>query len=386
MKILPLFMLGILLSLACPAQEKYTITGEMTRDSLRFTPKAIKKLYLMGQVDGQDIVIDSAEVVNRKFRFEGTAPKNPTLYSITGFDNGVLQIFLEPGNIQIKPFDAHFPVSAQCVGTPANDVYSGYLDVLSRSNQKAIERMKSVRSSLPESISQNDQTFMPYQNSVFHSNNLYYKTAIMKYVKAHIDSPVSLYIIKYGMVPMFTPKVIERQFLRALPKELHTHPMYKELVNQIRASQLAVGSLAPDIQGKTPEGKEVSLSDLKGKYILLDFWASWCAPCRREFPFLKQAMAHSENYDNFIILSYSIDKKEKDWLGAIEKNGLTHKNWLHISDLKGWNSPAGKLFNVEAVPRTILLNPKGEVIAFDLRGEEMLEKVKRIMEGVEKYE
>jgi thiol-disulfide isomerase/thioredoxin len=162
--------------------------------------------------------------------------------------------------------------------------------------------------------------------------------------------------------------------------------MYKELVNQIRASQLAVGSLAPDIQGKTPEGKEVWLSDLKGKYILLDFWASWCAPCRREFPFLKQAMAHSENYDNFIILSYSIDKKEKDWLGAIEKNGLTHKNWLHISDLKGWNSPAGKLFNVEAVPRTILLNPKGEVIAFDLRGEEMLEKVKRIMEGVEKYE
>ena len=386
MKILPLFMLGILLSLACPAQEKYTITGEMTRDSLRFTPKAIKKLYLMGQVDGQDIVIDSAEVVNRKFRFEGTAPKDPTIYSITGFDNGVVQIFLEPGHIQIKPFDAHYPVSAQCVGTPANDVYSGYLDVLSRSNQKAIERMKSVRSSLPESISQSDQTFMPYQNSVFHSNNLNYKTAIMKYVKAHIDSPGSLYIIKYGMVPMFTPKVIERQFLRAVPKELHTHPMYKELVNQIRASQLAVGSLAPDIQGKTPEGKEVSLSDLKGKYILLDFWASWCAPCRREFPFLKQAMAHSENYDNFIILSYSIDKKEKDWLGAIEKNGLTHKNWLHISDLKGWNSPAGKLFNVEAVPRTILLNPKGEVIAFDLRGEEMLEKVKRIMEGVEKYE
>lgn len=77
-------MLGILLSLACPAQEKYTITGEMTRDSLRFTPKAIKKLYLMGQVDGQEIAIDSAEVVNRKFRFEGTAPKDPTIYSITG--------------------------------------------------------------------------------------------------------------------------------------------------------------------------------------------------------------------------------------------------------------------------------------------------------------
>ena len=386
MKTLNLLVLGMLLSMTCQAQQKFTIQGEMSRDSLRFTQQAITKVYLSCDVDGEAVVVDSAEVKDRKFRFEGIAPEMVSIGAITGFDNGAIQLFLEPGNIVIEPFDAHFPMSAEIVGTPNNDIHTDYQRLLSKNNRDAIERMKAFRASLPDSIGKDDKAFAPYQKSVFYSNNVYYKTSIMKFVKEHIDSPVALYIIKYAMVPMFTPKVIERQFLRSVPKELHTHPMYKELVNKVRADQLAVGSLAPDIQGKTPEGKVVNLSDLKGKYVLLDFWASWCAPCRREFPFLKQAMTHSENYDNFIILSYSIDKKEKDWLAAIEKNQLVHKNWLHISDLKGWNSAAAKLFGVEAVPRTVLLNPKGEVVAFDLRGEEMLVKVKRIMEGVEKYE
>lgn len=97
-------------------------------------------------------------------------------------------------------------------------------------------------------------------------------------------------------------------------------------------------------------------------------------------------MTASENKDNFVVLSYSIDDKRGEWIKCIEENALTHKNWIHISTLQGWSSPAVKLFNVTAVPRTVLLNPRGEVVAFDLRGEEMLAKVMRIMEGTEKYE
>lgn len=181
------------------------------------------------------------------------------------------------------------------------------------------------------------------------------------------------------MLPTFTADVIEKEFLQAIPEHLHSHKMYKELVNQVRADNLKVGAYAPDISGTTPDGKEVTLSQLKGKYVFLDFWASWCAPCRREIPFLKEALAKSENSDKFVVLSYSIDNKEKDWLNCIEKNQLTHKNWIHISTLKGWNSEAIKLFGAEGVPYTVLIDPDGKVMQFGLRGEGMVKKIESIV-------
>jgi thiol-disulfide isomerase/thioredoxin len=128
----------------------------------------------------------------------------------------------------------------------------------------------------------------------------------------------------------------------------------------------------------------LSLSDLKGKYVFLDFWASWCAPCRREIPHLKEVLAYSEKSDNLVVLSYSIDSKEKDWLTCINNSNLTHKNWVHISTLKGWNSEALKLFGVKGVPFTALIDPEGNVMEFNLRGEEMVKKLKNIIDSANK--
>jgi thiol-disulfide isomerase/thioredoxin len=214
-------------------------------------------------------------------------------------------------------------------------------------------------------------------------NNLHFKVAIMDFVYKNLDSPVILYIIKYSMSPAFDTEMVQN-FLNALPKSQHSHSMYKELVNEILAANLKVGAEAPDITGRTPEGKELSLSDFKGKYVFIDFWASWCAPCRREFPHLKEVLAYSEKSDNLVVLSYSIDSKEKDWLACIEKNNLTHKNWVHISTLKGWNSEALKLFAVKGVPFTALIDPDGNVVEFKLRGEEMVKKLKNIIDSANK--
>ncbi|MBR5829534.1 MAG: TlpA family protein disulfide reductase, partial [Bacteroidaceae bacterium] len=189
--------------------------------------------------------------------------------------------------------------------------------------------------------------------------------------------------IKYAMVPTFTTDVI-KGFLDALPQELHSQAMYKELVNEIRSANLKEGSEAPDVTGFTPDGNELSLSDFRGKYVFIDIWASWCAPCRREIPFLKEALAYSENSNNLVVLSYSIDNDRDAWVNCIEKSQLVHRNWVHISTLKGWNSDGVKLLNVKGVPHTVLIDPNGNVVEFGLRGEEMVKKLKSIVDGAEK--
>ena len=382
-----LYLLALLLPINCLAQTrgKFTIHGTLTTDSLRNTKARVQKVYLSHEVDGVSVIIDSAKIVNKQFSFRGTAPTVTESYSITGFDNGSVTLFLEPGNIIVDPFDSRYPNGAKVHGTPTNDVNFEYQQLNDKVVGKARESMEELRREHAE-IVDSGAKFLPYQTAVFYRNTLAFKTAAMKFVARNYQSPVSLYIIRYDLMPVFTPKFVERELLRSMDPSLKSHPMYKDIVNALKAANLEVGGEGPDFMAMTQDGKSLSLSDLKGKYVLLDFWASWCGPCRREFPYMREALKLSEGHDNFVILSYSIDSQKNDWLNCIEKNALTHPHWLHVSTLKGWNSDAAKLYRVEAVPRTVLLNPKGQIVAFDLRGEEMVNKIKNILEGTENYE
>ncbi len=359
--------------------EKFTVSGEMTRDSLRFTPQKITKLYLKHIVNGEEITIDSTTVSNGQFRFEGKAPLFTEAAMITGFDNGAVQFLLEAGNIHIRPFDGHFPVGAKVCGTPSNDVYEGYRQLYDKNAIDSKANIERLKNSLPDSIRNNEKAFIPYHSAAFHANSVYYKTDVLKYFAKHLDSPTALFIIKYDLWYLFTPQEVERQLMHALSPALHKHPLYAELQNKIRSANLKEGNPAPDFTGLTPDGKSVKLSDLKGKYVLIDVWASWCGPCRREFPHLKQVLADTEQSNKFIVLSYSIDSKKADWTNAIEKNKLIHSNWMHISAIKGWQSDVVELYSIKGVPYTALIDPEGNVVAFDLRGEEMQKKVKSLV-------
>lgn len=367
-----------------PAQgRKFVIRGEMHSNKLCYSDDTVKEVKLEVVIDGVSTVIAISAVENGKFSFEGTAPEMFTLCSITGFDNGSIQFFLEEGEIEVGPFDAAYPVAARIGGTPGNDTYQAYLDLNSRCIRESKERMKKAYESIPEEAQGDPKAEAEYTSPTFYVNNMHFKVAIMDFIYQNIESPVALYVIKYAMVPTFTTDVIQG-FLNAVPQELHKQSMYKELVNEIRSANLKVGSAAPDISGYTPEGKELSLSDFKGKYVFIDFWASWCAPCRREIPYLKEALEYSGNSDNLVVLSYSIDSAKEDWVTCIEKNQLAHRNWVHISTLKGWNSDGIRLFGVKGVPHTALIDPEGNVVGFGLRGEEMVKKLKGIVDGVNK--
>lgn len=365
------------------AQErKFVIRGEMSSPVLCYSDETIKEVRLDHLVDGQPVVVATVPVEDGKFVIEGIAPETLGLYNITGFDNGSIQVFVEEGEIKVGPFDAAYPVGAKVGGTPSNDIYQAYLDLNSQCIKEAKARMKAAQAVIPDEVKGDPVKEMEYTSPTFYVNNIHFKVAFMDFIYQHLDSPVALYIIKFAMMPTFTTDVIQT-FLDAVPYELHKFPIYKELINEVRAANLKVGSEAPDISGLTPEGQEVTLSDFRGKYVFIDFWASWCAPCRREIPHLKEALAYSDNSDRLIVLSYSIDSKRADWVNCIAKNQLTHKNWVHISTLKGWNSEGAQLFSVKGVPFTALIDPEGNVVAFGLRGEEMVKRLKNIVDGKE---
>ena len=379
-KILLLALLAI--STVITAQEmRFVIRGEMSSPVLCYSSESVIEVKLEQMVDGQMVEVASSPVVDNKFVFEGVVPQELALYNITGFDNGTIQLFVEEGVINVGPFDAAYPVGARIGGTPSNDMYQAYIDLNGKCIKEAKVRMKEAQESMPAEIKGNLEAEAKYTSPVFYVNNMHFKVAIMDFIYRNIDSPVVLYIIKYSMMPAFSTDVIQ-DFIDAVPAELHSLSMYKELVNDVRSANLKVGAIAPDITGRTPDGKELSLSDFKGKYVFLDFWASWCAPCRREIPYLKEALAYSGESDNLVVLSYSIDDEYEDWTGCIADNELVHRNWVHISVLKGWNSEGLKFFGVNGVPYTALIDPEGKVVQFELRGEEMVKKLKKIVDGI----
>ncbi len=132
---------------------------------------------------------------------------------------------------------------------------------------------------------------------------------------------------------------------------------------------------SPDLTMNDPDGNPFSLSQLKGKYVLLDFWASWCGPCRAENPNVVAAYNRFKD-KNFTILGVSLDDDKSEWVNAIEEDGLV---WKQISDLKRWQSDAQKKYGLQYIPYNVLLDPEGNVIASDLHGEALEEKLESVL-------
>lgn len=213
------------------------------------------------------------------------------------------------------------------------------------------------------------------------------QAAYMKEIKKSHDQVAELFRnepASLGVINMLQSNTLDKDnyfstyeaVAEKLKKEWPNYQVAKDFIAMVDGmKKLAIGQPAPEIALPDTTGQVVKLSSLKGKYVLVDFWAKWCGPCRQENPNVVRAF-HKYKAKGFTVFGVSLDRNKQDWMQAIKQDGLA---WTHVSDLKYWQSEAAKTYNITGIPFSLLLDPDGKIIAKNLRGAALEAKLEEVL-------
>jgi peroxiredoxin len=263
---------------------------------------------------------------------------------------------------------------------PYITVFLDNSNVIITGDKATIDRSKITGSASHTAFEQFNSSLEPYQ-AVFAPDGEYDEATHAKamnlihdFVTTHKDSYITpLAVIRYNQIAEDVLKTEE--LYNVLDPKLKATAMGQYIAQQIAEGKInGNGTLLPDFSQADTSGKVVSLSSLRGNYVLVDFWASWCGPCRQENPNLVAAFNKYKD-KKFTVLGVSLDKAKEAWVDAIHMDGL---NWTHISDLQGWQNSVAQQFQIFNIPQNFLLDPDGKVIGKNLRGPALERKLARV--------
>jgi len=348
---------------ACSNKDQFVLNGELSNND------AVKKVFLY---EGGEVVDSAFLNDNNQFRFRRTAPI-PQFYNLKIGDNNYFFVLTNGEDVNfkanLKDPNGNYEVKGSEISAKIrafSEINTHYANI-SREIEGEFQTRLSKEPAKEKEI--RDELFAKYKKNLDA-----FSTDVLDFSHKNIDNLAGFYAIS-----SLDPSLYEQEMMvyaDSIKDKFPKNAAVRDFVTHMaELKPLAVGQKAPDFELMNEKGKTVKLSDFKGKYTLVDFWASWCVPCREENPnIVKQYNVFKDK--NFTILGVSLDNNQAAWLKAIKDDHLT---WTHVSDLQAWNSKAAELYKISSIPASFLLNPEGVIVAKNLRGTELADFLEKTL-------
>ena len=324
-------------------------------------------------------VIDTAVVMNGAFNFKGEViSPEMRILTIDGI-NGQTALVLESGKTNVTIYKDSIYKSI-IKGGENNSIFNKYKD----GYQNLVEKVTSLREEYMASRNNIEAVKRIQKQNV--ELRLELKNYGLNFLTQHPDTDFSLMLLESITLQKEFDAKLANEILEKIANKISNRPYNIEVMqkinfninNALSKAVIEVNSVAPDFTAPDPEGNQITLSEILGKVTILDFWASWCRPCRVENPnFVKLYNKYHEKGLNIISVSLDRENQKSRWIKAIEKDNLS---WYNVSNLKYWQDPVALMYNISSIPATFILDDKGTIIATRLRGSALEKKIDELFE------